>query len=148
MHDYRLHPAQENATLVRLASRRYPDDSPLLAVEFLLSDRREAGLGALDERKRLASRRHSPVRNTKTQDLMTGRWHYSRRIDIPPRVEWPPLEADDLLPGSGATIDKVTIRRIPARQVHMACYCERPRTEADRRMVAAMLRELRRSTRV
>lgn len=144
MHDYRLHPARENEALVRLAMRRYPDDNALLAVEFLLSDRREAGLGALDERKRLASRRHSPVRNTKTQDLMTGRWHYSRRIDIPARDEWPILEADYIPGGAHQT---VTIARTPARQTHMACYCERPRTETDRRMVAAMLRELRRSTR-
>ncbi len=145
MRQYHLHPASENATLGKLAMRRYPDMNPLLAVECYLSDRREAGLGALDERKRMDSRRRSPVRNTKTRDLLDGRLHYSRRIDIPARDEWPLFDGD-YLPGAGSVTDTVTITRIPARHAHMACYAEAPRTQVDREVLAALLRELRRST--
>lgn len=145
MRNYHLHPASENATLGKLAMRRYPDMNPFLAIECYLSDRREAGLGALDERKRMESRRRSPVRNTKTRDLLDGRLHYHRRIDIPPRDEWPMFDGD-YWPGAGCVTDKVTLTRIPARQAHMACYATAPRTQADRNELAAMLRELRRST--
>lgn len=146
---FHLHPAHDNAALAMLAMCRYPKDDPLLAIDFVLSDRRAAGLGALDERKRLASRRYSPVRNVKWVDQLTGRIRYSRTINIEPQQVFPDLDFDDYIPGAASAKDMVfTVTTVPARRVAMACQIDRiPDTQDERRALAAMLRELRRSTR-
>lgn len=149
MRQFHLHPAPDNAALAVLAMRRYPDENPLLAIDFLLSDRREAGLGALDGRKRRASRPHSPVRNLKEFDLLSGRLIYSRTIHILAHHKAPTLDYfEDYLMAYGPQDETYTVTTVPERRVAMAVRIERPpETQADRDMAAAALRELRRSTR-
>lgn len=53
---------RERESDVLCAMRRYPGVNPLLALDFLYSDRRAAGLGALDERKRRARSQESRVK--------------------------------------------------------------------------------------
>lgn len=133
--------------LAAIAHKRYPDMALDLAVMCLLSDRRAAGLGALDDRKRRASRRHSPVRNIKERDLLSGHLIYSRTIHIEAHQVLPELDFADYLPGAGAKHMTVTVTTVPERRVAMAMNCYPPETQAERNIVAASLRELRRSTR-
>jgi hypothetical protein len=57
------------------ARRRYPDAPGMLAVSMLASDRRHAGLGALDERLRRKDVLDGP-RRIKSQDFETRRICY------------------------------------------------------------------------
>jgi hypothetical protein len=139
---------------IRLAMARYPDMSPLLALSCFESDRRAAGLGALDEKRR---NRRSQVRNTKAV-VWTGKNGevvvYSRVIDVPERMSYPKLDVSELVllgPGASVTAERsfVTLKRDPARFVHLQLQVD-PRDMADqfgRTMVARQLREMRRRTR-
>lgn len=130
--------------VAKLAVARYPCKPVDLAIVFFMSDRRSAGLGALDERKR--QRRPSQrVRCVKRLDLERGDIFYDRIIDVPPLQsldipEWPPALDD--------APEYVTIRTTPARFAHR-CVRVPARSfehQRDRDFVAACLRELRRQT--
>jgi hypothetical protein len=82
-----LNPAEMHA-LELLATARYPAEHPLMAIDMLLSDRRTAGLGALDEPKRERNRRQSRIRNFKHVDPTTGRVHYSMLRDTRMERVW------------------------------------------------------------
>lgn len=140
-------PPHLHLDVAALAHARYPDDPIDLAIMFFMSDRRAAGLGALDESKRPRGRR--PVRNSKYVDIITGQVHYDRTIDVPAHREWPVVDFSSYCIGDTAATDTVTIINAPGRKAHMALRLDRRMFErqSDRRIVAAQLRELRRSTR-
>jgi hypothetical protein len=70
-------PDSETRELVRLATARYKKTRPELAIDFLLSDRRAAKLGALDERKR---RTNTRVSHKKFEDPISRRICYRTYI--------------------------------------------------------------------
>jgi hypothetical protein len=133
-------PQRVRMDLVSLSRRRYPDTDPLIALMYFGSDRRAAGLGALDERKRQG---RGDVRCYKCVDPLTGRVSWHRRIDAPPRDYLPafdPLGFD--LCNPRATI---TVTRTPARKDHKAVTLD-PFLLMDQRgrtVAARYLREMR-----
>lgn len=70
-----MHPLTDVFTL---AHRRYPGVDGALAVMYFMSDRRAAGLGALDERKRVF--KGQTVVCVKTRSLLDGTVLYTTRV--------------------------------------------------------------------
>lgn len=127
--------------LVALAHRRYPDMELPLALMCFQSDRRRAGLGALDSNRR---RGHKGVHNYKMDSEGRGvRYHLVRQAPAGwkfPLVRW---ENIDLTANySEATIKLVPV---PERNEHLcvpADYMDL-REQSGRRVIAATLREAR-----
>jgi hypothetical protein len=138
---------EDRVELAALAHRRYPDMELPLAVRCLLSDRRHAGLGALDERRRLG---RNGVNNYKHGLLESGqvRYHLVRRT--PPRMDYPLVSWADF---AAHSIDHaeptIALVKIPARNQHLCVPADwRELTEqSGRRSVAAALRKARRMLR-
>ena len=127
-----------------LAHARYPNEPIDLAIMMFMSDRRAAGLGALDDNKRPRGRR--PVRNIKRVDLLSGDVLYERIIDAPAHQVLPRMEFEYTVGSPGPAYVKATY--VPARKSHFCVRIERGWLESqrDRRMAANYLRELRRRT--
>lgn len=129
--------------VLRLALARYQKTPAPLALMYFESDRRAAGLGALDHRKRGG---RGDVKCYKTVDLMTGRVQYDRIIDVKPRDEFPRFDMGvmciDDIP------ETIQIIRRPGRFAQRAVRFDRHDfdTQRGRSMVAKVLMQLRRET--
>lgn len=134
------------------ANARYPREPLEVALFFFQSDRKAAGLGALDVRKREASRlgRH-PVRNTKWAYEMTRDVFYRLTIDRLPYTEIDPTQFIELraFNPNDPTPDCVTLIRHPAVFVERMVVINHKEfwTERGREGIAARLREARRQIR-
>lgn len=128
-----------------LAHRRYPDMPLVLALQCFDSDRRHAGLGALDERKRSG---RGEVRNRKRMSLEDGRILYDMVIDRPERRRWPTMP--EPRPLSGVTSEStVTLELVPAT-LERRCLPVTWRmlsSQRDRTYIAHELRRARRDMR-
>lgn len=133
--------------LAGLAYRRYPGMPLPMAVECFLSDRRKAGLGALDERKRRVG---ADISNYKRDVMEHGqvRYHLVRHTPAHRKYDLPPCAAfDPEAPG----MDTMTVRtfEVPAKNVHLCVPADYRdfHEQALRRRVAQALREARRQLR-
>lgn len=136
----------ERMELAGLAHKRYPDVPLLLALDFFLSDRRRAGLGALDERKRNVG---GNVNNFKRDVFERGGVVYHLRRYSPERREFAPESFTYWGPSIDAATAIVKTVTIPARDERL-CVDVAYRdfqTQYGRRMVASMLRHARRQLR-
>lgn len=130
--------------LVLLALRRYPYKAIDLAVMFFQSDRRRAGLGALDERRR----RGKELFRRKRLDLFSGDVFYEFGVNRPARREY--VQPDlGLVPWSiGAQAAALTIaaQEIPAETTRLAMRVPSKDLldQSGRSVVAAELRRARR----
>lgn len=136
---------RDRMELLGLAHRRYPDVEPWIAVEFFLSDRRRAGLGALDARRRLSVARKE-ISYYKQMDFYTGRIEYDARLNVPARREYPKLQESlaDFFNDNSALACVQLIER-PAVMAHLRLPFERSifDSQTGRRFVAKELRKLR-----
>lgn len=142
------HQLDERLTIAGLAHRRYPNAELPIAVMFFESDRRAAGLGALDERKRNGGpARSNAVINRKWINLLTGQVCYSRSINIKERWVLPEFE---MVPPSisDAASEFVTMTKQPAKSAAIALRVDQRTlaTQAGRAAVARSLRRMRRET--
>lgn len=122
-----------------LAHARYPKVPILLAMSYYESDRRAAGLGALDPRRR----RGRTIMRTKEIDLLHRRVIYTLRTKLPPR-DVPPA-FDELLSVGAAGDARLTITRLAAVDVARCVALEAHDldTQRGRDMAAKMLRQAR-----
>lgn len=129
--------------VLRLALARYPKTPAPLALMYFESDRRAAGLGALDHRKRGG---RGEVKCYKTVDLMTGRVQYDRIIDVKARDEFPSFDRNWMRLEDAP--ETVTLILRPGRLAHRAVRFDRHDfdTQRGRSMVAKVLMQLRRET--
>lgn len=137
--------------LAVLARRRYPGDPLDEAVMQYHWDRKAAGLGALDEKKRGIAhygRCNGTVRNSKHRDLLDGRVRYERVIDVPESLRYPEPDWNTWMPGSLAGADTVTLIQVPARRAHLAVKFDARdfQTQRGRKFIAATLHNMRRQT--
>ncbi len=136
--------------LVLLATRRYPGTEPLLAVEFLHSDRRAAGLGALDERKR-GPGYSKQVFAFKFRALLNGHICYRWGVSLPPRMVAPPFDWQSTVLDlrNGRASATLTSTLIPARNESWAINFDARSSEDQqgRTMMACALRDARRKVR-
>lgn len=131
------------------AMQRYPRTNPFLALMFYESDRRAAGLGALDENKRPRKLYQAAVTNVKWQDLLNGTITWSLSVHMDAHQEWdPPVE----LPLSALSVSVdgdqyVTSHTVPEK--HWERWVTVPSKDLHdpklRTMIAHELRKLRRS---
>lgn len=130
--------------LAGLAHRRYPDVELPLAIRFLESDRRRAGLGALDERRRKVGGNISNYKRD-VYEQMQVRYHLVRHT--PARMEYPRMSWDEWMPTLGNAAEaKITLIQVPARDQHLCVPADYRdlREQSGRRKIAATLREARR----
>ena len=131
--------------LAQIALRRYP--GKMFAVEMLMSDRRAAGLGALNTIRR---RRRGEVYAHKYRDEFRGTVCYRWGVDSPPRREIPRLDLSTYYPNDDdAQTLTVTVIEIPARVERWAGNfdCSLFNTQNGRTAVARELRRGRRDAR-
>lgn len=135
-----------DADLLR-AMARYRRVPPDVAIFMFHSDRREAGLGALDDTKRYPANRsyvYSPVIRTKFRQWsgrdQDERIVYDFRINIPAHVKVPPIGR----PGYNAN-DALTLIQVPARSDHKRIHFARTDFEDQRgrNQIAKALRKAR-----
>jgi hypothetical protein len=139
---------REIAQLYALATARYRNTPAVLAIAYFESDRRAAGMGALKSGYDY-NRQYRNVSNTKTHDRMSDKVQYDRHISVPafdrfPELEMPVGSIDDFDPNAC-----ITLVRVPARNMSMACRVDREdfQTQAGRNKIASLLRRLRAETR-
>ncbi len=129
--------------LFTLACRRYPGDAAMAVMQFA-SDRRRAGLGALDIAKRRTERR-KPIRHTK-EFGMDGRVYYKSVLDIQEQWIYPPCPPS--LSAFEASLTIQVERRPAVRQVRvLPIEFRKFQGQRDRHGVAMLLRELRKGLR-
>lgn len=134
---------------LKQAHARYPREPLTLALMMFESDRRMAGLGALDITKRLHRKNegYKFVSNTKQMHVLNGTCVYQLAVHRLAFFEYP--EFDSLMPTEGSGAECVTVTRKPEK------FSERwvpvnPRdlwTERGRDMIAYTLRKVRREMR-
>ena len=135
--------SQTNMSITSLAARRYQDIAQDIAVMFFMRDRQDAGLGALDVRRR----RGTEISRTKRVDYETGVVLYRMSICRPKRFHYQPLGPLDH--GENWATATVTIAEVPAvRQcgVLRVKYRNLP-DQLQRSIIAADLWKLRREMR-
>jgi len=131
--------------LLELASRRYQGE-PALALMQFASDRRRAGLGALDIAKRNPGKR-KPIRHTK-EVWQDGRVYYKSVLDIPARLVYLPPQPAISLAAFKAQLTVKTERRPAVKQVRvLPIEFRKFECQSGRREVAMLLRELRKGIR-
>lgn len=96
--------------ILDLAKARYPKVPLTLALRYFSSDRRHAGLGALDASRR-RPRRHEQVRNYKELNLVDGRVYYTVVRDTPLRWDYP---RDEPMYALGAPMPPIQLIQTPA----------------------------------
>lgn len=97
-----------SCSLTTFALRRYPGVDPLLAEMMYESDRRAAGLGALDAKRRNGR----TIMRSKALDPYSGGLSYFLGTELPQRDELPPFDLDEPICTPSAAC--VTIIRLPA----------------------------------
>lgn len=138
----------DETQMFRLASRRYPQARAVLAVSYFCSDRRRAGLGALDERKRGLGRYAQTIHNFKYQEPAGGMIVY--RCEIRQQLRqvidqpwcWPAIDSMN----AAATM---TVTTLPG-YTDTKCIPFNPQlfeTQQGRTLVAKQLRRFRRDMR-
>jgi hypothetical protein len=124
---------------LKSACARYPSVPPLLALMYLRSDRRAAGLGALDATRRTGR----TIMRYKERDLLNRRVLYTLRNKLPPRDVMPDFDFDAPICGAAAADSFVTITRLPAVDVARRVGVDE-RDMENRGLVARWLRQARR----
>jgi hypothetical protein len=134
--------------LAALAHRRYPDMELPLAVMCFQSDRRRAGLGALDEHRRRGLRL-SGIRNYKCDVIEHRQARYHMIRHTPARMEYERQAGEDFNPNASYAEMTVQMIQIPERSEHLcvaADYADLVE-QYGRHRIAAALREARRQIR-
>lgn len=126
-----------------LACRRYKGTAPMLALEFFISDRVEAGLGALAESRR-ARREYSEVRNIKWESAAQGIVVYEMAIQRPARWADPPMSTRELLLQEDMTSLKMVLVPAADECLKVVVPCHDLVMQGGRDRVADMLRAARR----
>lgn len=131
--------------LLELARRRYPGDPSLALMQFS-SDRRRAGLGALDidRRQRGTNKR---ICHTKEWRL-DGRVYYKSSLDIPELWFYPKCPPAPCLSAFEAEMTVQAQRRTAVRAARvLPIEAHKIQDQAGRREVAYLLWQLRKSIR-
>lgn len=134
--------------LAGLAHRRYPNMQLPMALLCFESDRRKAGLGALDECLR-GTGKGRWIGYRKWVENFTGRVVYEAIIEIPPHYRVPRIPALDLC-GSLITAETcIQATWVPARseRMHLPVDSDVFRTQSGRRYVARQLWRMRKTLR-
>lgn len=132
--------------LAALANARYPDVPLLLAIDFFMSDRRQAGLGALgvERRKRFGAMGYS---HSKEMNHFDGRIFYRSAYRQKERLRYKPMPLMDYTHISQrATIETERVPSIDEVRAMPIDYKDFS-TQAGRRYVARCLRGLRKEIR-
>lgn len=125
------------------AMRRYPGE--MLALEFFASDRRVAGLGALDAKRR--PRRRDGISNSKWWDAVSGHICYAMAKRTGDAWQLPRMRLADLTPGTMARDATAQLVLVPGVtwEVRVPVSRDELQSQRGRDTVAAALRRARRS---
>ncbi len=144
------HSSIERMDVAGRAHARYPNDSLEVAISFYMSDKRNAGYGALWQRQRKYWHQDE-VRNSKDMYDMGEGIQYTCRVNLPKQYTFPKFDfslpmATGPIIGNGC----FTQTELPARNKCLAIRFDKRDfdTPSRRKYVADKLRELRRQMRL